>query len=243
MLTASAGAFPGLADALGVIEIDLESRPLLSFEPPDDWGPLDDALKRRHRYHAVALTSPRASHSLAERIGVSRITWDENAPPVWVVGSATEARLGGRVGRVRKLETPPHPGDSAAASLARAMLEVQVKSPVLFPCGNRRRDELPELLQAHGVQVDEVVCYRSVLASREEARAAVAASTLLVVASPSVAQLLAEAWPEASRPQLVVIGAATAEAAQAAGWPAASVSAEPSTAALATAITGLLASR
>jgi uroporphyrinogen-III synthase len=243
VLTASAGAFPGLAGALGDTAVTLEVRPLLSFEPPVDWGRLDAALQQVHKYRALALTSPRASQALAERIEATRTTWGKTAPVVWAVGSATEEALGGRAGPVRKPPTPPRPDESAAASLAGAMLDAQVGSPVLFPCGDRRRDELPELLQSHGIQVDEVVCYRTVLASRDQARAAAANSTVLIVASPSVAALLAEACPGPYRPRLVAIGAATARASSAAGWPPSAVAAEPSTAALATTISGLLATR
>jgi uroporphyrinogen-III synthase len=243
VLTASAGAFPGLATALGDMGNSLAIRPLLSFEPPSDWSQLDTALQQRHRYRAIALTSPRASQALAERMDACRLAWDTAAPDIWVVGSATEEGLRGRAGPVRKPDTSPRAGESAAAALACAMLKAQVGTPVLFPCGDRRRDELPELLRSGHIRVDEVVCYRSVLASREQAREAVAGSTVLVVASPSVAALLAEALSGPSRPRLVAIGAATAAAAQEAGWPPATVAAEPSTAALATAITGLLAPR
>ena len=243
MLTASAGAFSDLAAALGDMGVTLEARPLLSFEPPVDWGPLDAALEHRHRYRAVALTSPRAAQALAERINATRMTWDDAGPDVWVVGSATEDALRGRAGPARKPTSPPQPNESAAASLARAMLNAEVGSPVLFPCGDRRRDELPDLLRAQGIQVDEVVCYRSVLANREQARAALSGSTVLVVASPSVAALLAEACPGPDRPLLVAIGGATAGASRAAGWPPSAVAAEPSTAAVAAAITGLLSTR
>lgn len=242
VLTASAGAFPGLAAALAEMSIQLETRPLLRFEPPVDWGPLDTALARRGGYEAVALTSPRAAQAFAERIELCGIVWDQAAPEVWVVGSATEEALRGKA-PVRKPKTAPEPGSGTAASLARAMLKAGVGSPVLFPCGDRRRDELPELLHTHGIQVDEVVCYRSVLASREQARAAMAGSTVVVVASPSVAALLAEACPAPPRPRLIAIGSTTAEAAQAAGWPPATSAAEPSTPALAASITGLLATR
>jgi uroporphyrinogen-III synthase len=242
VLTASAGAFPGLAAALAEMSIQLVTRPLLSFEPPVDWAPLDNALAQRRRFQAVALTSPRAAQALAERIDVSGLTWDDDAPAVWVVGSATEEALRGRA-PVLKPDTSPEPGETAAASLARAMLKAGVASRVLFPCGDRRRDELPALLQSHGIRVDEVVCYRSVLASREQARAAVTGGTIVIVASPSVAALLAEVCPGPTHPRLVAVGSTTAEAAQAAGWLPAAVAAEPSTPALAAAVTGLLAAR
>jgi uroporphyrinogen-III synthase len=191
----------------------------------------------------VALTSPRAAQAFAERIDASRVTWDDSTSAIWVVGSTTEEALQGRAGPVRKPPAEPGSGDTAAGSLARAMLASGVRSPVLFPCGDRRLDELPELLRSHGIRVDEVVCYRSVLASREQARNAVAGSTVVVVASPSVARLLAEACPGRSRPRLVAVGTATAQAAQTAGWLPSAAAAEASTPALAAAITGLLATR
>lgn len=241
VLTASAGAFPDLAGALAEMSIQLETRPLLSFEPPVDWGPMDTGLARRHDYQAVALTSPRAAQAFAERIDICGIVWDQTGPAVWVVGPATEDALRGKAA-VRRPNTSSPPGTATAGSLARAMLKAGVGGPVLFPCGDRRRDELPELLRTHGIQVDEVVCYRSVLASREQARAAIAGSTVVIVASPRVAALVAEACP-GPRPHLIAIGSTTAEAARAAGWPPVAAAAEPSTPALAASIAGLLATR
>jgi uroporphyrinogen-III synthase len=243
VVTASAGAFPDLAGALRDLSVQVEARPLLTFEPPLDWSVLDAALEQAHRYQAMALTSPRAARAVALRIEVGRLSWDHTAPAVWVVGSATEEGLGGRVGPVLKPDAPARAGESAAAALARAMLKASVAGPVLFPCGDRRRDELPATLRSRGILVDEVVCYRSVLASRDQAREATMDCAVLVVASPSVAALLVEACPEPSRPRMVAIGAATAEAARVAGWPPAAVADKPSTAALAAAITGLLAAR
>ena len=46
--------------------------------------------------------------------------------------------------------------------------------PVLFPCGEIRRDELPARLRHEGIEVEEVVCYRSVLAGEETRRAGAA---------------------------------------------------------------------
>ena len=240
MLTASAGAFPGLAEVLSDMSVRLEARPLVSFAPPVDWAPLDTALSQRHSYQAIALTSPRAARALVERMDAGGLVW-ETTPRVWVVGAATEEALQGRVGPVEMSQ--PQPGESAALSLARAMLKARVGSPVLFPCGDRRRDELPDLLRRQGVQVNEIVCYRTVLATLEQAREAVSGSTIVIVASPSVAELLAVACPAPMRPHLVAAGTTTAGAAEAAGWPAAAVAAEPSSTALTAAIVGLLATR
>ena len=48
-----------------------------------------------------------------------------------------------------------------AAALAEKILEQKVSGLVFF-CGNQRRDELPALLKASGVQVQEIVVYKTV---------------------------------------------------------------------------------
>ena len=241
VVTASAGAFSELADALRGISVRVEERPLVSFLPPQDWSQLDDALTRRSRFGSVALTSPRAAAAVVERLRICGISWSGGkSPPVWTVGAATTAALRGTVGSTREPEASTDAEKGAAERLAGAMLAAGARGPVLFPCGNRHRDELPGLLSARGLEVDEVVCYRTLLAGRAEARAAEAGSTMLVVASPSVVELLAESCPPAVRPLLVAIGPTTAASARAAGWLPAAVASTPSTRALATAITGLL---
>ncbi len=99
-----------------------------------------------------------------------------------------------RGGRCTALPRRRAGGSGAAAALAAAMLEAGVAGPVLFPCGEIRRDELPTRLRHEGIEVDEVVCYRSVLADEAAARAAARArrrSWWWRV--PSVADLLARA--------------------------------------------------
>ena len=243
VLTASAGSFPGLAEALKQLSLVVEERPLLKFSPPTDWTGLDAAISRLNSYGAIAFTSPRAGRVFSDRWksqGTSRPNGGPT-PEVWASGAGTKAALGGIFRAVR---VPPAAGESgAAASLARAMIDARVRGPVLFPCGDLRRDELPGKLRRHGIEVEEVICYRSVLAGEAEAREAASRGTLLVVASPSVADLLARSCPPDHRPELVAVGPTTATASRSAGWPPAAVSAEPSTGALASTIAELLRHR
>lgn len=241
ILTASAGAFPGLVEALREIPVTVEERPLMSFTPPPDWAPLDAALNRTSSYGAVAFTSPRAARAVVERLEALHLTWrSASTPNVWAVGPATSAALDGRLGSVRLPEGRQPEKMGAGAALARAMLEAKVKSPVLFPCGETRREELTAELRQGGTDVDEVVCYRSVLADESEARAAAARGSVLIVASPTVVDLLARACPRPTRPELLAVGTTTAASARAAGWSPAAVASEPSPQALASAIRGLL---
>ena len=245
VLTASAGTFPGLADALKKIPVAVEERPLLSFEPPLDWKPLDAALDQITSYGSIAFTSRRAAQAFTARIQSRGMSWSgrEDMPVVWAVGPATAAGLGGVLGSVRVAGRGDTASMGAAETLARSMIQEAVRGPVLFPCGDVRRDELPKELRKSGIEVDEVICYRSVLADESQARTAAARGTVLVVASPSVAGLLARACPRATRPELLAVGSTTAASARAAGWSPAAVANEPTVRALSTAILGLLANR
>jgi uroporphyrinogen III methyltransferase / synthase len=244
VVTASAGSFPGLAAALRKIPVTLEERPLMTFAPPSDWAPLDAALERIGEYGALVFTSPRAAESFVARLTERRITLPgEETLVVWVSGPQTATPLQGVVARTH-LPTAHDRGTlGAAKALARAMLAERVKGPVLFSCGEEHRGELSQELGNQGVRVDEIVCYRSVLAEESEARLAASRGRVLVVASPRVAGLLARACPRDARPELLAVGPTTAESARAAGWSPSAVAVEPTARALATAVRTLLANR
>jgi uroporphyrinogen-III synthase len=238
VVTASAGTLSELPAMLGSLPIVVEEHPLLRFEPPSDWSGLDAALDDLPRFDSVALTSPRAAQAVAQRMRLRKPA-RAGGPAVWAVGLATARALAGTLAPVRMPEQALASGSGAA--LARAMLEFGCKGTVLFPCGDRRREELPSLLRAGRCEVHEVVCYRSVLASRAEASDAAARASILVVASPSVMTLLAESCPPPDRPQLVCIGPTTSALASESGWPPAAVADQPTSRQVASAITGLLA--
>ncbi len=241
MVTASPGAFPGLLDSLRALPVAVEECPLLSFAPPSDWGPVDSALERWHEFEAIALTSPRAARAFLARVSERKVVPADSArPQVWAGGTATASAVGDSLGRVQ-LPTESEVGElGSAGALARAMLAAGVRGPVLFPCGELRREELLARLRDSGIEVEEVVCYRSVLAAEADARAAAERAEVLVVASPSVADLLARSCPPGVRPALLAVGPTTAAAARASGWPPAAVASHPSTEALTGGVRSLL---
>jgi uroporphyrinogen-III synthase len=243
VVTASGGSFPGLAQALKGSGVEVRHHPLIGFAEPRNWEPVDQALLRLSSYAAVALTSPRAAAAVAGRL---RRLDDKSAtaarPPVWVSGAATARALGDVLGPIlvpgqRKAD------DGAAATLALAMLAAKVAGRVLFLCGETHREELPDLLRGGGIEVDEVVCYRSVLATEAAAHAASTHGTLVIVGSPAVADLLARACPPHARPDLLAVGPTTATAARASGWPPVAVAVEPTAEAVAAAVRNVLATR
>jgi uroporphyrinogen-III synthase len=244
VITASAGSFPGLADALSAPGRAVTEQPLIHFKAPSDWTALDQALDRLHDYRAVALTSPRAATALATRLVHLRIRWPlVNPPQVWAGGGATAAALGGILGSVRTPGEREVGSSGAAAALAQVTLDARVAGPVLFPCGSTRRELLSSRLRGAGVSVDEVVCYESVLADESEAKTKAADATLLIVASPSVAHLLVNACPPGSRPDLIAVGPTTAAAARDGGWEPAAVASYPARDSVITAVSEVLARR
>ena len=244
VITASAGSFPGLAEALSAPGRTVTEEPLIRFSAPSDWTSLDQALDALHQYQAVAVTSPRAAAAFILRLTHRGIRWPfVNAPTVWAAGAATAAALGGNLGLVRTPDEREIGSSGAANALAQLMLESRVSGRVLFPCGSTRRELLSHRLRTEGVSVDEVVCYQSVLADASEAKAKAAVATLLIVASPSVAHLLIGACPPGSRPDLIAVGPTTAAAARDGGWEPAAVASYPARDAVVAAVSGVLARR
>lgn len=242
VLTASAGAFPGLVEALRAIPVAVQDVPLMTFAPPLDWTPVDAAVRNLDRYAAIAFTSPRSARAFGER-AQSLATRLPPATAVWAAGAGTAEALGGGLQPVRQADQRAVAERGAAAALAEALVRSGLDRPVLFPCGDIRRDELPARLRDEGITVDEVVCYRSVLAGETEARDAAERAQVVIVASPSVADLLARACPPGVRPALVAVGPTTAAAARASGWPPAHVANRPTSEALAAAVRAVVAAR
>jgi len=240
VLTAATGSFPGLAAALRALPAEVLEIPLLTFAPPLDWSPVDDALREVACYQAVAFTSPRAAAAFAARW---ELAGRPPLPPVWAGAGGTASALAPLGSAVRTASEDDAGRIGAAAALAVAMLGNGLAGPVLFPCGEIRRDELPTRLRQEGLEVDEVVCYRSVIGGDAEARDAVRRAGILVVASPSVAELLARASAPTPRPPLLAVGPTTAAAARAAGWPPTAVAARPEIEALVAEVSSLLGER
>jgi uroporphyrinogen-III synthase len=249
LVTASAGTFPGLIEALRAIPVGVEEVPLMTFAPPLDWRPVDAAVRDLGRYAAVAFTSPRSARAFAERVAVlggagTGLSGAAAATEIWAAGAGTAQALGDALGEVRRPDEREVGKRGAAAALASALpaalLAAGASGPVLFPCGDIRRDELPSRLRDDGIPVEEVVCYRSVLAGESEARRAAERVQIVVVASPSVADLLARACPPGGRPALLAVGPTTAAAARSLGWPPAGVAERPTTEALLAGVRALM---
>jgi uroporphyrinogen-III synthase len=206
--------------------------PVLAFRFPNQ-ETLIDRLSAADRYSGLVVTSPRAVQALAkafdERPDLHR-AWEQAT--AFAVGPKT-------AGDLRLLSLAPA-GEEAGG--AEALADEIVRrwtpgtGPLLFLAGNRRRDALPDALDAAGVPAEEVTVYHTHLRT---ALAIPGGAEWLAFFSPSGVEAVQKA--EAVDPgafRRAAIGPTTAEALEEAGLSADAVAATPSPTGLVDAVTG-----
>lgn len=202
--------------------------PLIADEPPSDPAPLDAAVDRleaaarsRRRgspdpvadetgvagYAWIVVTSATAVRVIAER--VSRLPSDLR---VAAVGEPT-ARAARAAGWVVDLVPP----EASGAALVRAFPDTP--GPVLFPRSDLAAPTVVDGLRARGIDVDDVVAYRTV-GTGDEPVAPGSPPDVVLVTSGSVAREVARRTvPLAPGTLVACIGPGTAAEARAAGLP------------------------
>ena len=196
-----------------------------------------DALRRRlerpHSYGGLVLTSPRAVEALADVLQwLPSETAAWHTRPAFAVGPATAAEL-------RAIGFEPEGEDSgSAALLADHVADRSLAAPLLFLCGSRRRDALPDGLGAAGIRFDELCVYETHLRDPLDLTA-VPAPRWAVFFSPSGVEAAQSAtgidWAGVRK---AAIGETTAGALAAQGWRPDAVAAEPSPEAIVAAVAG-----
>lgn len=129
--------------------------PVLAFAFPNQ-SVLRDHLERRDHYAAIIATSPRVASAL-ERLFADHedLAQRWKGAPAYAVGPKTARRL-------RDIGLRPRGEDAGDAdALANRIVEDAPESPLLFLCGNRRRDTLPNRLGAADVPFEELVVYET----------------------------------------------------------------------------------
>lgn len=195
------------------------SFPLLRFEYLDDGvlGARFASPDVAERYDWLVCTSRHAVAACARAWAAGRGTAAIAGAKVAAVGNATADAL-------RSLGAVPAivPAMADARHLATALLEAGVGATtrVLFPRAREARGELPAILRAHGVEVDDVVCYDTI-AMPEGGRALSRALTdgeldVVTLASGSAARAFASSVTSDARERarLVSIGSTTTDVAR-----------------------------
>jgi len=219
--------------------------PTVSFAPPNDWAPVDAALRHFAQFEWVLFTSRNAVGFFCRRwreLGLDRDLFQLAKPLIAAVGPATAqvaSENGLRVDYVAKANT----GEALATEMRTSLGD----KSVLLPRSDRADDRLPDALRAAGAFVTTVVAYRTSTPESLDpeilARLRLSEIDAISFASPSavhnLARLIGSSDELASLSQRVpfaAIGPTTARALRDAGVRVAIEAVEPSPACLADAI-------
>jgi uroporphyrinogen-III synthase len=202
-----------------------QCEPVLSFSFPCQEA-LAAHLHPRDAYAALIATSPRVGTALA-RVFEDRpalaTAW--RRAPAYAVGPKTAARL-------RDAGLAPRGADAGSAdALAEHIIEVDPAAPLLFLCGNRRRDVLPQRLRDAGVSFDEQVVYTTHTRT-DLALPASEHTPWLVFFSPSGLAAVMQSGIDPGAYRCAAIGPTTGGALKEAGHPPAAVADAPTPSAL-----------
>ncbi len=217
-------------EVLGAVGFEVVNLPVLEYEYTHV-KELREALQRPESYSGLILTSPRAVVALAEQLRwLPSETGSWHTRRIFAVGPRTS-------GALEALGFSPEGASSGSGEqLAQYIVSQDIELPLLFLCGNRRRDTVPENLQRAGVAFEELCVYETHLRSDIDL-AAVRSANWVVFFSPSGVEAVgaAQLHPD-ERPRVAAIGDATAEALREAGFDVDAVASHPSPDALATAL-------
>jgi len=129
--------------------------PALRFTFPRQ-DALREHLNRSTDYAALLATSPRAGRAVHQAFRADeacRVAWQGRR--AYVVGPKTGRWMRKLGFEVRGEET------GSATALGRLIVEDSNDEPLLFLCGNRRRDALPNALRDAGRAFEELVVYET----------------------------------------------------------------------------------
>jgi uroporphyrinogen III methyltransferase / synthase len=139
-------------------------QPMISFHPPNDFGPLDRALRELRTFDWLLLTSANAVRALVERsrsLGVDVMN-SFAALRIAAVGPVT-AEAVRRAGLPLSQVATKHQG----LALAQEFASEFARKRILLPRSNLASAELPDALRGLGANVTEVIAYRTFAAEPE----------------------------------------------------------------------------
>ncbi len=223
LVTRAAHQASKLSDGLRVAGAESVEVPVLEISPPDNFEPLDRALRQFDGYDWLILTSANAVRALVERSAALGLAFESGgAPKVAAVGAATavEARSAG-------FSVEITPEKYVAESLVESLADQAAGRKILLARAAVARDVIPDALRAAGAQVDIVDAYQNRMpqAAPEQLRRALASGidAATFTSSSSVAHLADAAraaglsFPFAGV-AAVSIGPITSKSMREAGW-------------------------
>lgn len=155
-----AGEFAGMLAQRGAAVIEC---PTIRLVEPEQWQPLDAALRDISGYDWIVLTSANAVRCFFRRLDALGLDARSLAGcRVCVVGPKTAAKIR-NFGINADLVSSDYKAEGVVAEFAK--LDIRGKK-ILYPCADRARDLLPRELGNMGAQVEAPIAYRTVLPDR-----------------------------------------------------------------------------
>ena len=191
VVTRAASQSAALAAALKKEGVEVIALPLIQILPPQDFAPLDSALRDLANFDWLIFTSQNAVAALADRISViPSETRNLSSGGATSAPSVRIAAVGKATAEAAQLVgfTVAHVGQGGtAATLVYELASELSGKRVLLPRSDRAASELVPRLQRFGAIVTEVIAYRTAeITSIDPAgREAVAASDAILFFSPS----------------------------------------------------------
>jgi uroporphyrinogen III methyltransferase/synthase len=167
---------------LGAEPVEL---PAIAFEPPEDYSPLDAAIRHIHQYDWIIFTSTNGVRAFMERLWT--LGWDARSLArvrLAAIGPATATAL-----EQCRLRADYVPDQYVAEAVAAGLDDVRGQR-ILLPRTDIARPALAIALREAGATVDEVTAYRTVLA--EGVQGSTSARGLVSPTSEDVRQMLVE---------------------------------------------------
>ncbi|XP_068746802.1 uroporphyrinogen-III synthase-like isoform X1 [Montipora capricornis] len=222
------------------------SIPVLSFKF-NNLHELAQKLQEPCKYGGMVLTSQRAVEAIECSVNefISKEVWKNSIANVWqqraifVVGKASAKAATEKLG----LQSTGQEAGSAEALVPIIWQSVKpAGNPLLFPCGNMRRETIPTEMEKAGIPLDSVQVYSTcadlnIKQSLEDLIKVQGTPSYAVFFSPSgvnfTADILSSITEWWNRVKLVAIGKTTAEAMKKKEWTVRAVADQPNPQALA----------
>ena len=155
-----------LVERLSDLGADPIEAPMIRIEPPNDYGPLDEACELAGTFDWVVFTSVNGVDSFLQRLihGAKDIR-ELRGVRLCAIGPATAARLA-EYGLKVDLIPPEYRGEAVAEALRSA--DTLSGRRILLPRADIARELLPDELRRAGAEVVDVTAYRTVLAGGEK---------------------------------------------------------------------------
>jgi uroporphyrinogen-III synthase len=157
LVTRAAHQAGKLSDELRANGAEPVEVPVLEICPPENFEPLDRALRQFDEYDWLILTSANTVRALVERGAALGLVFDsKGSPKVAAVGAATSAEA-----RNAGFSVALVPESYVAESLVESLAGQVMGKKVLLARATVARDVIPDALRAAGAVVDVVDAYRN----------------------------------------------------------------------------------